>query len=418
VPLPEPSNALLGSWELAPGRTHEGWQIESILQSVHGGAIILLFAREADRVSVTLRRASEAPKFKRIGEIDVSYTTHDPQLESAAYLLARVVAAILRANDLWAALVPHLADTEPAEQPSLYNVVVEAPPLDPARRTRTDRPFFQFEWFDLADAGRYHDVMRRIYREEFGGFIVRGVYTREEMARVVAGIEAGKVRSLPALEMEPFDDAPLVEPDADRAHFVGRGLESSADLDRYLTDARRFRAETEAMFAEAGVQPFESRIREVFSQLADGCEVRSPRHVDGRDYSPATIRVLPPGGRLPPHCGNHMIGRPPYAPLLAMVDPRDQLSYFLTLQDAEQDGSLVVYSVRFSGQEASERTDEEGRLDLAEWMELRPGPGDLLVFDGGRYTHQVTRVAGSRTRLTMGGFCMFDRTGRILYFWG
>jgi hypothetical protein len=47
---------------------------------------------------------------------------------------------------------------------------------------------------------------------------------------------------------------------------------------------------------------------------------------------------------------------------------------------------------------------------------LRPGVGDLLVFDGGRHYHEVTRVAG-RARWTLGGFLALGRDHRSIYFW-
>ena len=55
-------------------------------------------------------------------------------------------------------------------------------------------------------------------------------------------------------------------------------------------------------------------------------------------------------------------------------------------------------------------------LGRFEWTEIRPGVGDVLIFDGGRYLHRVDWVSGDRTRWTMGGFLMFDRSGETLFY--
>jgi hypothetical protein len=145
------------------------------------------------------------------------------------------------------------------------------------------------------------------------------------------------------------------------------------------------------------------------------------RFHDGRSYTPATIRILPVGAQLATHCGNEMFLRPTYKHLNSFIDNYDQLSYFLTLQDPEEGGGLIIYDLKWAdiGPEhilPDNRSNVGDLLGEATWMEVRPSAGDVLMFDGGRWLHRVDWVQGSRTRWTMGGFMMFNRPADTLHY--
>jgi hypothetical protein len=210
-------------------------------------------------------------------------------------------------------------------------------------------------------------------------------------------------------------------PEAQGSYFLGLCLEGGdPSLKDYLNSAERFRHETLAVFD--GMEPFEQRVEALFRQLAGGRKIELARFSDGRPYTPATIRVLPKGGQLAPHCGNEMYNRPSYEHLNTFMDDHDQISYFLTLQEPKEGGGLIIYSLKWAdvGPDnilPDERSNVGSLLGECEWMEVRPSAGDVLIFDGGRYLHRVDWVGGDRTRWTMGGFLMFDRSGEtVLYF--
>ena len=46
-----------------------------------------------------------------------------------------------------------------------------------------------------------------------------------------------------------------------------------------------------------------------------------------------------------------------------------------------------------------------------------PQPGDMLIFDGGRYFHRVSKVEGVLPRRTVGGFVGFSQNHDRLYYW-
>ena len=48
---------------------------------------------------------------------------------------------------------------------------------------------------------------------------------------------------------------------------------------------------------------------------------------------------------------------------------------------------------------------------------VKPEPGDLLLFAGGNVWHRVEKVAGFKSRITLGGFIAETTTPGKYYIW-
>jgi hypothetical protein len=444
----DPVRALLEEWGLRAGRTAGGWKLDEVSLDIHSAAACIDFSREENTVRVRAKPAGEEPCFDTVGAIAISHDSVDESLNQEVGNLLRLLIEWFKQradNDALAALLTSVetqreeaestaqAEPEPDPQPETqefevhleqtggpspeematgsqpYIVVHDPPPLDPAMRAPDNAPVIGFEFIDVEDLHKYPDALREIYNGTRGGLVVRGVYSKEDMARVVERLEPGQEK-FPTMQL----------PAAQNSYFLGLCLEGGdPTLKDYLNSAERFRAETLSMFE--GMEAFESRVEKVFSSLAGGRDIKLAHYSDGRPYTPATIRILPDGGQLAPHCGNEMYNRPSYEHLNTFMDDHDQLSYFLTLQEAEEGGGLIIYNLLWSdvGQDhilPDQRSNVGQLLADAQWMEVRPSAGDVLIFDGGRWLHRVDWVKG-RTRWTMGGFLMFNRPGdTVLYF--
>ncbi len=448
----DPVVQLLSDWGLDIGGAVSGWTLDSasvVIDDLEDSpsAAVADFSRDDWLLRVRFRRAGETPCFAQVGEIAISHDPFDGDGHSEVAELLKELATQLEAHDEGAALVPIL-DAMAAHAPPVrggpratmpgsdpgdpdrhieafgtpatrkptavasaqpYLVVHEAPPLDPAKEAPADRPIIDFEFIHVSDLDKYPNALREIYNGDRGGLVIQGVYSKDEMARVVDRLDGGQ------------DKFPLMHlPPNQGSYFLGLCLEGGdPTLVDYLNSAERFREETLPVFSD--MAPFEERIEGIIGTLAGEREVQLARYSDGRAYTPATIRILPDGGQLAPHCGNEMYNRPSYEHLNSFVDNHDQLSYFLTLQEAEEGGGLIIYSLKWNevGPDhilPDERSNVGALLGEAEWMEVRPTAGDVLIFDGGRYLHRVDWVHG-RTRWTMGGFMMFDQSGeKVLYF--
>jgi hypothetical protein len=434
APVDPAALALLARWGLAPGRPLAGWTAESIERSPLGTALHATLSRAEVRVTVSLKPASDQPRFARVGAIDLAHLPVDKAHDQAAGQATNAVVTWLRAQADGAELLPFLVAPPPdAARPAApatsmdgppsgtlqefsKDIVHEAPPLDFARRAPPDRPFLKAAVVDFDDLEAFRDVLGQMYRHEFGCIVVRGMFAPAEMARLADLLESGGGNHIHSLEADATYEEP--EEGAERSRLMGRPLDWADSMDSYLEEAAVLRRELEALFARAGLPPYEARLQEVLRRLGGGRDVRPPQHADGRPYGMCTVRYLTKGGHWNVHTENHII-KPNYAELREMVDPVGHLSQFLTVRDADgrpEEGALIVYSVVFNGLEFSERTDDAGRLDLAQWMAFKPGPGDLLIFDAGRYTHEVTKIPGARNRITIGGFLMFDRSNRTIHY--
>jgi hypothetical protein len=107
------------------------------------------------------------------------------------------------------------------------------------------------------------------------------------------------------------------------------------------------------------------------------------------------------------------------------------LSYFVTLSVPDGGGELIVYALEWDDTApyapSTTTTAPPSVYDsshfnfmLMERFEktpFRPGPGDLLIFDGGRYYHRVSQTQGDRPRRTIGGFLAFSKARDLIYYW-
>ncbi|HHH29839.1 MAG TPA: 2OG-Fe(II) oxygenase [Polyangiaceae bacterium] len=271
-----------------------------------------------------------------------------------------------------------------------------------------------------ADAvGELRDALWSIYRGELDLLIVKDAVAPARMAEAVRRAEA---------EPERFSWTPQEDPR--RSHdeqmvVLGQTLTpvSGFDIDMaaYHAQAASFRRALDALFGpdDGG---FEAKIQTLLGRLGGGREVFSPPAADGTGrYTPATIRKLPPGCHIPVHCGNFFLESPGYAHLRQTVAVVDQLSFFFPMQTPEAGGELLVYDLTW-GDPTTPKMAEMDMFDpraIEAWNHERFAPevGELLLFDGGRYFHKVSRVEGGRARWTIGGFVGFTKDHDRVVYW-
>jgi hapalindole-type alkaloid chlorinase len=240
--------------------------------------------------------------------------------------------------------------------------------------------------------------------------------------------------------------APLVDTDleirwydidvseADREHetpvmfgtVLGRPLtQSGMSKDRtwHLDDAERYKPAYLDIF---GIDPM-ARVGQVFSTMSGGLEMRPPTE-EGRPYNPAQIRIMEPnGGGAPAHAGNEFVlsnklGSADH--LWTTTECLDHLSWYVMIRPSEGGGELKVYEELWAptsddpDQYIQPLTRDAEEFDRMPALTLVPGPGDLIVFRGGRRWHRVEEILGSVPRLTYGGFAAPSRDGTAIHSWG
>jgi hypothetical protein len=262
---------------------------------------------------------------------------------------------------------------------------------------------------DVADVHRHPDVLDAIFRQEYMGVIVRGVFAPRQMGEVMSRLQSG------------LDGMPRAVAPTFKGGLYGTPLVmGSEDLRSYLDDAVRFRTAIAPLFASCG--GLEARIESILGAFAGGRPVEVPRADDGRAYVPATIRVLVDGDSLPIHYENGTTRYDSMKRLLPRVDTETIMSFYVPMALPDAGGVLEVFTTDCSN--GGDRIIEElGGPEKAlpilterGCSEVLPAVGDMLLFDGGRHYHRVTEVRGSRARWTLGGFYAYAKDhGRILY---
>ena len=289
-------------------------------------------------------------------------------------------------------------------------------------RIRTDpsKPLFEFIMTDVASIGEHAGALQAILHKRLDGIIVRNVLSPQALSAAIERLDANtERRKFPMFKA--LDDAP---------YTVGEPIVGTDhDLVAYFRDAVAQRDRLAALFA--GHPAYEARIAEVFRALAGGLPAGVAHAPDGRAFTPSTVRVLTEGHEIGVHVGNEFARQPQARHLQGLIDMTDQISFFIPLSVPDAGGELVVYGVehremslfmpKTTSAESSNVWLEGTRVFAAfagmDSTAFAPGPGDMLIFDGGRYFHRVSKVVGRTPRRTVGGFVGFSQRHDRLYYW-
>lgn len=269
--------------------------------------------------------------------------------------------------------------------------------------------FFRTVALDAADATGHADAIRRLRREEFEGIVVRDVYSTEECDRLRVRLETAS-HGLPRTSFPaPF-----------RSFFLGMNLNlTSPDLTAYFQMESVFKERLAWLFA--GMADLETRATSLLSSLDAGRLYRAaPGPQLGQHHMFTTLRQHLPGGFIPQHFDNEQETRQSYRLIMRNV-VSDIFSFVLVFSRAEGGGALEIFNLRHGGRRFRMADGEEdaSHLDIegVESVSFRLAPGEMILFNSGRYLHRVTPVTGATTRWTACSFMADGRDGDVLC-WG
>ena len=290
-------------------------------------------------------------------------------------------------------------------------------------RSRADRltPLFDFILLDVTQIHNHSNTLQAILNKRVDGVIVRNVLAQDTIDAVVDRLAENLSDRRKFPMFKTLEDAPYTVGQA----IVGAGN----DLVDYFQDAVTQRTRLANLFA--GHQDYERRIVEVFSALSGGLPVEVAHSVEGKAFTPSTIRVLTEGHEIGVHVGNEFARLPQARYLQGLIDMTDQISFFIPLTVPEAGGELVVYGVEWSDVNFLmpkvtspdqnnvwlEGSDVFNVFQAMDSTAFAPQPGDMLIFDGGRYFHRVSKVEGNTPRRTIGGFVGFSIEHDRLFYW-
>ena len=264
--------------------------------------------------------------------------------------------------------------------------------------------FFPVLPLGASDEGPY---VQRIVAGDIGGIVVDEVLAPAVCAAWVERLEAGELPATPtrfAAEFEAFSIGPCLD-------------QSQEDVAGYLARVPDFEAALASSFPNLDVL---ERLLAALARVATGWAPLRPRAADGRRYGLVTLRRLPPGGIIPPHCENEQLPRAAYRELRESLHSAALMSFYLTLRPADAGGELAVHQLGYGAIGDRVRhghSDMRAEVERAPRVVVEPRAGSLIVFDGGRRFHQVLPVRGARARWTLGGFLAPARALDAFYVW-
>ena len=239
------------------------------------------------------------------------------------------------------------------------------------------------------------DHLAELHDRRADVLLLSNVFTAQEMALVAARFNSGECADLHDTVSEKF-----------RFYSLGRCLDMmNDDLRPYFAQMPRFRERCESVFRDTA--GYEARVSEVIHRLGGARPTSVPAGPRGEAYMPSTIRHLPSGGYIPPHCEREQLERPAYHHLKGVIDPLTMTSFYVPLSYGEGGGEIVVYGFEWSDVQphmmSHGRSNVESFIDRCPSTAFRPPVGGMIVFDGGRLFHRVTPVVDG-DRWTIGGF--------------
>jgi 2OG-Fe(II) oxygenase superfamily len=230
-------------------------------------------------------------------------------------------------------------------------------------------------------------ALEKLWSGHCHGLSLPGLFSMAELAELQHTV---KLR-LPERHAQPFPGTTF-----------GSVLIVTEDRQRYFQDARALRQ----LLEERGLL---QRLRTALSELA-GHPVQTPEE-DGKPYAEVTIRRLPAGQEVAVH--SERWEWPAMAWHRQQLQPRWHLSFYLPMNPLADGGELELFHRPLKGIELGGLSSEQARqrLEIYGYSCWKPLPGELLIFDGGRFNHRV--CPSTDERWTLGGFAGRDRDGQL-----
>lgn len=275
---------------------------------------------------------------------------------------------------------------------------------------------------------QYPNALQDLFEAKLHGFLVKNFLSAEEVKKL---LEAHSKLTNEELTHTPVGHYfPKVFPEFSRAQTAAPDAEKEDMADSYFSFNERVQNNFEQRF---GVNLY-ARFKQFFESISNHRPVDSPVGYGGKGrYAFATFRYFNPGnGFLAIHCGNYFqtLFEPVYKHLMKTVKVKNQMSFFVMLQRAEEGGNLTVFNLRWH--DGMTKTDMINDVEVIlpdgrkvypdtdegfQKQDMKPQPGDVILFQGGNIWHRVSNVEGATPRITFGGFISPDYEEKRFYFW-
>lgn len=306
----------------------------------------------------------------------------------------------------------------------------------PSPLNKTGEPYVQkfstepydFRTVTTSDLIKEDKALWELYLNEKDGFLIKNFLSEEEVDIIMKNFENVSNED-PAHTVVGFTYPPVF------AEFSSRLKDSTETMKQ---EQKKLYFEKTGNFNRTFASKFgvdvKNRVESLFGSVSGGREIRVAETADGDGKYPfATFRYLvPEKGLMTVHCGNYFgkTFREFYKDLTQTVAVKNQMSYFIMLNEPEEGGELTLFNFRWKDGQTKIDNMEDNEIIQPDGSKMyvesdpniikdkiRPKKGDMILFQGGNIWHRVETVHGSRPRITLGGFIGVSIDKTKIYYW-
>ncbi len=252
-------------------------------------------------------------------------------------------------------------------------------------------------------------IFDQIYQRETSGYVVQNFFSQEETAKAKDIFKQATVPINNPFEgyyalPRPFNFLDIENPAAYHAECndFQRITEQNGLFDAFQIKLKQMAADVEILYA-------------------------TPTQNNSLSKAWASIRELEVNkGRFDLHCGRmfKQYNSEFYDHFAGEAEIERQLSFFVLIQKPETNCDIEIFDAHWSDYEVREslhtlRSHEGTVVDVRNLAshKVNMQDGDMLIFDGAHFWHQVPGFGGDRSRYTFGGFITKFKTGNRVMVW-
>lgn len=281
---------------------------------------------------------------------------------------------------------------------------------------------YNFMVCDFKDLDKVpHDAYDLMIKRQLHGIILRNVLEQTEIEQLLK-----KLENIPK-EKKVFNDKNNLYPRGFSTYNYQSSGNKQIDFDTYFQNAKEY---TDQFVVNFGID-IPERLKKIFEHIGSGRNFNLLSAPDNMGLFPhSQFRTLYPNmGLFPAHCENshltefnHFFER-----LNSKAVVKDMMSYFFMLQKPDNGGEMILFDIFW---EEGQKWIPVDKIQLSNGkiidpikdknikkMHLNLQAGDMLMFWGGPIWHKVTKVKGTKSRITLGGFFSVSSDNREIVCW-
>jgi hypothetical protein len=281
---------------------------------------------------------------------------------------------------------------------------------------------FNWKIIDASSLGEHSGSIEAVREKEFAGILIENLLSPSEISSILEGVK----NQVPN-NRKVFKEEVTLYPRGFAAYLDSSVGNVSDDLKLYLEHGERYIQE----FQRFTNVDFHSILSSVFNQLSSESSYGFLKGDDEIGYFvPSQIRAFHPNkSAIPVHNGNvfQKMYQDFYSAMSSRVVIKNQMSYFIMLQEPEFGGELTLFDMPWNQKQEmapsksiiTETGESRNLVDDpgVQKTVVKPSPGDMIIFMGGDIWHNVGPFTGALDRITLGGFFSFLTNGSKIVSW-